>query len=161
MSELLRVYRIYSIKRLRASNDGPSCPWFYKYGTPSNNRFSLTYKFFKSQGTFLAMNFRFRSKIIHIYISMWWYISFAFTSYPCNVSANPWLCPVELYYWYKCSLANPRMTLTLNSKKIETIPEFWTELTEFWSQHGGWHAGQFAGYPSPLHDKTRNLLQNT
>ena len=33
--------------------------------------------------------------------------------------------------------------------------------TVFWSQHGGWHVGQFAGHPSLLRDKTRNLLRKT
>ena len=31
--------------------------------------------------------------------------------------------------------------------------------TEFWSQHGGCHVGQFAGHPSPIRAKTRHLLQ--
>ena len=42
----------------------------------------------------------------------------------------------------------------LNSKMTGTIPANCI-LT------GGWHVGQFAGHPSPLRDKTRNLLWKT
>ena len=44
----------------------------------------------------------------------------------------------------------------LNSKRLEQYLQ-----TVLWSQHAGWHVGQFVGHHSPLCDKKGNLLQKT